>query len=156
MTRHTINYATAILVAVSLSSGDAFQASVPTLGSRAASTTSPTVLFGGGFGGGGGGKKKKSDKGGPSKLKPKQQWDRYSDMKTESKIPVGIRIKDEPDEEWLEVGRVRSKEGAYTSVAVALQRALIAEVSRRDARCWRRLWYEDWAGSEDKHIQFAE
>lgn len=63
------------------------------------------------------------------KLKPKQQWDRFSDLKQETKVSVGIRIQEDDDtKEWLEVGSVRSREGAYTAVSVALQRALIAEV----------------------------
>lgn len=100
-------------------------------------------MMAGGFGGSGGGKglgKKDAAKGSAStatsttiakqiKLKPKQQWDRYMDLKAEAKIPVGIRIKnDEESKDWMGVGHVRSKDGAYTTVSVALQRALIAEV----------------------------
>ncbi len=87
-------------------------------------------LLAGGFGGSAGSSGKKVA---PSskqiKLKPKQQWDRYSDLKQETKVPVGIRIKEEEDsKEWLGVGYVRSKDSAYTAISVAMQRALIAEV----------------------------
>jgi hypothetical protein len=94
----------------------------------------PTHLFAGGFGGAGGEKspkkKGKTATSKESKLKPKQQWDRYQDMKGEPKIRVAIRCKEDESEEWLEVGRVKSKENEYTVVAVARQRALIAEVSK--------------------------
>lgn len=107
-------------------------------------------LFAGGFGGGGASKKKakdsKSDNKQIVKLKPKQQWDRYIDMKTETKIAVGIRMKEDDSEDWLRVGYVRSKDSAYTAIAVALQRALIAEV--RTVHCsavqqtmtWQTFW----------------
>jgi len=62
------------------------------------------------------------------KIKPKAQWDRYTDMKKEPIVRVAVR-KDGDDEEWLEVGRVRSKDNAFTEIAVARQRALIADVS---------------------------
>jgi hypothetical protein len=94
----------------------------------------PTHLFAGGFGGAGGDKspkkKGKTATTKESKLKPKQQWDRYQDMKGENKIRVAIRCKEDESEEWLEVGRVKSKENEYSVVAVARQRALIAEVSK--------------------------
>lgn len=114
-------------------------------------TTSSSRLYGGGFGGSGGGsaadkKSKKASAGGDSgnsgdaKLKPKQQWDRYLDLKKETKIRVAVRCKttttDEgegEEEEWLEVGRVKSKEDKYTELAVVRQRAIIAEV--RGAVC---------------------
>ena len=79
--------------------------------------------------GGFGGSNKKSKK--PAvqkKLKPKQQWDRYLDMKKEIAKKVGVRLE---DDEWLAVGKIRSKASEYTEQAVALQRALIAEVRRR-------------------------
>ncbi|KAL3909616.1 MAG: hypothetical protein SGARI_002516 [Bacillariaceae sp.] len=93
-----------------------------------------TRLFAGGFGGGGksGGDKKKKSSGASdnkeAKLKPKQQWDRYSAFKKEPKIRVGVRSKEDESDEWLEVGRVRSKDNQYTELAVARQRAIIAEV----------------------------
>lgn len=62
------------------------------------------------------------------KIKPKAQWDRYTDMK---KVPV-VRVavqKTGQDAEWLEVGRVRAKDEVATEIAVARQRALIADVS---------------------------
>ena len=98
-------------------------------------STSTTSLYGGGFGGGGmskkdgNGKKKKKNVNKETKLKPKQQWDRYSDLKREPKIQVGVRIKDDESDEWLEVGRVKSKDSQFTEAAVFRQRAIIAEVS---------------------------
>ena len=80
-----------------------------------------TALFAG-FGASGGKKKKEI------KLKPKQQWDRFLDMKTEAKIRVAVRVSE--DDEWLAVGSVRSKDDKLTEVAVFRQRALIAEVRR--------------------------
>jgi hypothetical protein len=92
-----------------------------------------SVLFAGGFGAGGStksdGKKSSSSL---SKLKPKQQWDRYLDMKGTVKVPVGVRMKEDDSDAWIQVGYVRSKDDAYTEIAVAMQRALIAEVSWRD------------------------
>jgi hypothetical protein len=95
----------------------------------------PTLLFAGGYGSAGVDKspKKKGTTKESSKLKPKQQWGRYQDMKGETKIRVAIRCKEDDDEsskEWLEVGLIKSKESQYTVVAVARQRALIAEVSK--------------------------
>ncbi len=93
---------------------------------------STTSLYAGGFGGGGGmGKKSGGAKKGAEKekkLKPKQQWDRYSDFKREPKFAVGVRIKDDDSVEWMEVGRVKSKDSQYTEAAVFRQRAIIAEV----------------------------
>ncbi|KAL3797359.1 hypothetical protein HJC23_010485 [Cyclotella cryptica] len=63
------------------------------------------------------------------KLKAKSQWDRYADLKNCQKVRVGVRIKD--SEEWLEVGRVKSENNEFTEVAVARQRALIAEHAKR-------------------------
>jgi hypothetical protein len=74
----------------------------------------------GGFGGGSTKQNKDS-----SKLKPKQQWDRYLSFKKERAIPVGVRV----DENWLEVGSIKSKDDATpVEVTVTRQRALIAEV----------------------------
>eukprot|EP01082_Thalassiosira_pseudonana_P006708 g6115.t1 g6115 contig20:831730-832702(-) len=85
-----------------------------------------------GFGGGGtSAKKDKKKSGGASlpKLKAKSQWDRYADLKSCEKIQVGVRIKG--TEEWMQVGRVRSENDAFSEVAVARQRALIAEHAKR-------------------------
>jgi hypothetical protein len=91
---------------------------------------SPSALFAGGFGGGGSTKgieKKPSSK--QTKLKPKQQWDRFLALKATTKVPVGVRMKEDNTEEWIQVGYVRSKEDAYTEISVTMQRALVAEVS---------------------------
>ncbi|KAL7485105.1 hypothetical protein ACHAW6_010708 [Cyclotella cf. meneghiniana] len=63
------------------------------------------------------------------KLKAKSQWDRYADLKNCQKARVGVRIKD--SDEWMEVGRVKSENDEFTEVAVARQRALIAEHAKR-------------------------
>jgi hypothetical protein len=81
-------------------------------------------------------KKKKTPK--ETKLKPKSQWDRYLDMKGENKIRVAVQCTD--SEEWLEVGRVRSKDSANTAIAVARQRALIAEVRKhKTMQCYATI-----------------
>lgn len=101
----------------------------------AATAAQGTALSMAGFGGGSGSKKgKKKSKGAAGgatlpKLKAKAQWDRYAEMKTSDKITVGVRDKD--NGEWFKVGRVRSANNEYTEVAVARQRALIAEHSKR-------------------------
>ena len=96
------------------------------------STATTSSLYAGGFGGGGGAKKKKaSDTKKDLKLKPKQQWDRYTDLKREPKVRVAVRIIEEDNNEWLEVGRIKSKESKYTEMAVFRQRAIIAEHARR-------------------------
>lgn len=98
------------------------------------SPASTTCLYAGGFGGGGGmgGKDKKKEKNAKEiKLKPKQQWDRYAEFKREPKIQVGVRIKEDDSDEWLEVGRVKSKDSANTEFAVFRQRAIIADHAKR-------------------------
>ena len=110
----------------------------------------------GGFGAGSGGSNRESAGGrkksssssssAPSKetkLKPKQQWDRYMDLKASDKVRVGVRVcatvaassSDSADapaaNDWLEVGHVKSAPDVTTEVAVARQRALIAEVRGR-------------------------
>lgn len=99
------------------------EAFAPTKGPAAPSSTKLMA----GFGGGAASKSKKGKKETYIKLKPKQQWDRYLDMKTEEKVNVAVRMKE--DGEWLEVGRVKSKDNENIPLAVALQRAIIAEVS---------------------------
>jgi len=64
------------------------------------------------------------------KLKPKQQWDRYVELKNEPSVAVAVRLID-GTEEWLNVGSVKSQESNYTSQAVFRQRALIAEHAKR-------------------------
>ena len=72
--------------------------------------------------------KKKAAKKEP-KLKPKAQWDRYGDLKKDTIFRVAVGVVKDDNTEWLEVGRVRSKDSKYTAIAVARQRALIAAVS---------------------------
>lgn len=88
--------------------------------------TASVVVLNAGFGSGGPKKKKEI------KLKPKQQWDRYEkELKKQKQYRVAVKAEGKDSDEWLEVGNVRSKDGAYTKAAVARQRALIAEVSLR-------------------------
>lgn len=82
-----------------------------------------SVLLKAGFGSGDPKKKKEI------KLKPKQQWDRYTgDLKKQKPYRVAVKAEGKDSDEWLEVGNVKSIDGAYTKAAVARQRALIAEV----------------------------
>jgi hypothetical protein len=84
------------------------------------------LAAGGGFGGSGGGASNKKPKETKLKLKPKQQWDRFQNLKTSPKMRVAVQTTD--DDQWLEVGNVKAAETVSTAVAVARQRALIAEV----------------------------
>lgn len=84
-----------------------------------------------GFGGGGAAKQKKKD----VKLRPKQQWDRYTALKKESAYKVAVKPAD--SDGWLVVGAVKSQGSDKTEIAVARQRALIAEVR------WRILFDDD-------------
>lgn len=87
-----------------------------------------------------------------AKLKPKAQWDRYTDVLKKEPI-VRVAVQKDGDDEWLEVGRVRSKDNAFTEIAVAKQRALIAahahrlyplQVSAKDKIQWAY-----WEGTDD-------
>ena len=88
--------------------------------------TSSTALCAG-FGGGDKKKKKRTI----VKLKPKSQWDRFLDMKGAQRVRVAVRVmNNDDDNDWLEVGNVKSQDNQYTALAVARQRALIAEVRK--------------------------
>lgn len=88
--------------------------------------------FGGGGGGGGASKKNKKAAKPLPKLKAKTQWDRYADLKQCKKIVVGVKLSgNEEEAEWLEVGKVRSENDEHTLVAIARQRALIADHAKR-------------------------
>lgn len=76
------------------------------------------------MGGGFGGNSRKQPSKKEVKLKPKQQWDRFGELKTE-KYRVAVRV---DNGDWLEVGAVKSQAAVTTAQAVARQRALIAEV----------------------------
>lgn len=90
---------------------------------RLVSAPSTLSLGMAGFGGAPSNKQKKE-----LKIKPKAQWDRYTDMKKVPMVRVAVRKTDTDD--WLEVGRVRAKDKVTTEIAVARQRALIADVSK--------------------------
>jgi hypothetical protein len=80
------------------------------------------------------------------KLKPKQQWDRYTELKKETAVKVAVRVVSAPTtattaatedstdsaaarrNDWLHVGSVKSSASVGIEMAVARQRALIAEV----------------------------
>jgi hypothetical protein len=73
-----------------------------------------------------------------AKLKPKQQWDRYTsdDLKGSEIFRAGVKVIDRSDAgeagvEWMHAGWVRSKGDAYTEAAVIRQKALIADHARR-------------------------
>jgi hypothetical protein len=91
-------------------------------------------------------KKNNKKKGGSSnnnkkdvKLKPRQQWDRYVDLKASDSVRVAVRIIDinidsseqQQQHQWIHVGAVKSKDNAYTEAAVIRHRVLIAEHARR-------------------------
>lgn len=87
--------------------------------------TTTTSLPMAGFGGGATNKKSKSKKSTP--LKPKAQWDRYLALKNNPAVRVGVK----KGEEWIDVGYVKSETEGMMEVAVARQRALIAEHAKR-------------------------
>jgi hypothetical protein len=77
-----------------------------------------------------------------TKLKPRQQWDRYTELKDSETVRVAVRVigsaptadtdTDNVDaNKWLEVGSVKSKNDEYTQAAVIRHRLLIAEHGRR-------------------------
>lgn len=122
-----------------------------------ASTTSTRLNAG--FGGDSPKKKKEI------KIKPKQQWDRYlGDLKKEKPFRVAVKGEGKESDEWLEVGNVKSKDGANTMAAVARQRALIAEhakrlfpmqISTKDRVEWAYWDAEDWVIA-DKNVLDTE
>ena len=91
--------------------------------------------FGKSSGGGGGMKKtttKKKKKNVIKKLKPKAQWDKYCQLKSAQGINVAVRVvSTKTNNDWIMVGRVKSENDSYTPQAVLLQRAIIAEHSKR-------------------------
>jgi hypothetical protein len=95
------------------------------------SRSSKTVTYMAGFGT----EKSKASKA-PPKLKPKTQWDRYTDLKKSTSIPVAVRvIRQDGDHitysEWMKVGQVKSDEDQFTEMAVLAQRALLADHAKR-------------------------
>lgn len=110
--------------------------SIQSLSSSTTRSATTSQLFGGGFGGGGGGDDKGNKTKKEIKLKPKQQWDRYLSFKTEPKIRVAVRVVEDESQEWLEVGRVKAQNPDYTELAVARQRAIIAEVRTNEDVFW--------------------
>ena len=88
-----------------------------------------------GFGGGGSSStnKKKSTANSsskPTKLKPRQQWDRFLALKTATPIRVAVQTSTHSDK-WYAVGEVKSKDDQYTEYAIIRQRVLMAEHARR-------------------------
>lgn len=82
--------------------------------------------------------KKDDKKKGDVKLKPRQQWDRYADLKGADSVAVGVRVLESTSpvklpegQEWFSVGTVKSQDNAYTEAAVIRQRLLISEHARR-------------------------
>jgi hypothetical protein len=100
------------------------------------------LLAGFGSGGGGGTAAKKKNKKNTkettknTKLKPRQQWDRFlsEELKTAEVIRVACCKKDTEDannKKWFEIGQVKSVDNAFTDAAVIRHRALMAEHARR-------------------------
>jgi len=113
---------------------------------RLVSAPSTLSLGMAGFGGAPSNKKKKE-----LKIKPKAQWDRYTDMKKVPMVRVAVRKTDTDD--WLEVGRVRAKDKVTTDIAVARQRALIADHARRlfplQVSAKDKIEWAYWEGSDE-------
>lgn len=132
-----INSVTSFVVpATSITSHDAVSSASASF--YQTSSQSKTQLSMAGFGGGGGASKKNKKGGGGGsakplpKLKAKTQWDRYADLKKSQKIVVGVKITGEDEaSDWMEVGKVRSENDEHTLVAIARQRALIADHAKR-------------------------
>jgi hypothetical protein len=113
---------------------------------RLVSAPSTLSLGMAGFGGAPSNKQKKE-----LKIKPKAQWDRYTDMKKVPMVRVAVRKTDTDD--WLEVGRVRAKDKVTTEIAVARQRALIADHARRlfplQVSAKDKIEWAYWEGSDE-------
>jgi hypothetical protein len=108
---------------------------------------SSSTLLMAGFGGAspkGKGANKKQKKDTIKKLKPKQQWDRYTnDLSASDRVRVAVRvvestfpsaaasITDDNEDEWFQVGAVKSKDNAFTEAAVICQRAIMVQHARR-------------------------
>jgi hypothetical protein len=111
---------------------------------------------------------KKGTKRKDMKLKPKQQWDRYTGdgLKASEIVRVGVQVIDHSDAgeagiEWMEVGTVKSKGDAYTEAAVIRQKALIADHSRRifplqifaqDKLEWGYMQGDEWLVADKKVV----
>jgi len=121
----TQSLSSAHVSSASITTGDVVN---PILMNGVGRTTSQTQLFMAGFGTAGGASKKDNKKVTLPKLKAKTQWDRYADLKQCKKVRVGVRSQ---DGDWMEVGRVRSENDEHTLVAIARQRALIADHAKR-------------------------
>lgn len=115
------------------------------------------VLRAGGFGGDAGGKKNPKKL---AKLKPKAQWDRFLGMKGSNRVRVAVRTTNTDENEWLQVGHIKSVNDEFTALAVARQRALIAEhakrlfplqVSIKDTVQWAYWDNDDWV-TVDKSV----
>jgi hypothetical protein len=110
-------------MAIFLIAAGTISAFVPAHARRAHfATTTSTSIYMAGFGGAA---KKGSKK---KELKPKTQWDRYTDLKTTS-VSVAVRVMD--TSEWFPVGAVRSQDDAHTEAAVIRHRVLITDHARR-------------------------
>ena len=125
-----------VIPATPITSHDVSSAALSTSFHQTSSQRSTTQLSMAGFGGGGGTSKKNKKKGGGGakplpKLKAKTQWDRYEDLKQCKKVIVGVKISGEDEADWMEVGKVRSENDEHSLVAIARQRALIADHAKR-------------------------
>ena len=53
---------------------------------------------------------------------------RYGALKKDTIVKVGVRVVAD-ESEWYEVGKIKSEDDKYASVAVSIQRGIIVEVS---------------------------
>jgi len=88
------------------------------------------VTYMAGFGANSSGSSKKQKKT-IQKLKPKQQWDRYLSLKDCKTVTAAVRKDGKDENEWINVGYVKSASNEFTDIAIARQRALIAEHAKR-------------------------
>jgi hypothetical protein len=143
-----------MIILVAVSTTDAFTTDpVQGLGQRRAFLTTSSRTSSLPMAGFGKGSEKKE-----TKLKPKQMWDRYTgdDLKASKIVRVGVHVVDDEAGviEWMEIGTVKSKDDAYTEIAVIRQKALIADHARRmfplqifakDTLEWGYMQGEEWS-----------
>jgi hypothetical protein len=137
-----LTYLFFLLLGVLTTTTDAFMP--PQQQQRSTIAYSSSSLSMAGFGGAtpkGTGANKKQKKDTVKKLKPKQQWDRYTnDLNESDRVRVAVRVVESTfpsstasttDDEWYQVGAVKSKDNAFTEAAVICQRAIMVQHARR-------------------------
>jgi len=119
------------LYSLSITNGFTFHSSTPSRSSSQSRSARVGPLYAG-FGSSSGAATSNN-----TKLKAKKQWDRFLSLKKSTSIPVAVRV--EGEEDWLEVGNVRSKDDSHTVDALRLQRSLVAEVRTSSVLCCEKL-----------------